>query len=361
VAPGEEYKFTGIEAVSEGKRTLVDAAVAERKQSEGTGGKRWGWILGILVAVAIAATGVYLLFLGPSGERLPRGDKTVDTGAKPDAGAAAQGELQERYQAALARFKQNDFEGAVSGFKAVVDGNPNYQDAQARLEEARQELQNAKLWAQANEEMNKSNPDRAMELIDQISKVTVLEKEIAQLRPTLKRNFISFHLNKAQRSRDQGLPEEAKRHLNAVAKVDSNAIPIDLRQSVERMLQAKPKPENGAKEPAPKEPAPKEPAPKKPVASRQQKATEAKDLVGQGVQLVKEGKPAEAVTLFLKAKELDPSNCSVYKNLGIAYANLSNGPKQIYYYQKFLDVCPNDPMAPKVRDILSRMPANKTP
>jgi tetratricopeptide (TPR) repeat protein len=66
-------------------------------------------------------------------------------------------------------------------------------------------------------------------------------------------------------------------------------------------------------------------------------------------------KIADAVKYYKLAIELRPEFAGYYKKLGYAYLNLGDIDTAKTYFQKFLEMAPNDPDAPSIKDILSSL------
>jgi tetratricopeptide (TPR) repeat protein len=66
-------------------------------------------------------------------------------------------------------------------------------------------------------------------------------------------------------------------------------------------------------------------------------------------------KIADAVKYYKLAIELRPEFAGYYKKLGYAYLNLGDLDTAKTYFQKFLEMAPNDPDAPSIKDILSSL------
>ncbi|MDD4871442.1 MAG: tetratricopeptide repeat protein, partial [Kiritimatiellae bacterium] len=59
---------------------------------------------------------------------------------------------------------------------------------------------------------------------------------------------------------------------------------------------------------------------------------------------------------YLKALAIDPADAGVHYNLAILYDdNFKNKKKAKFHYEKFLELAPDDPDAPKVREWLATM------
>jgi len=63
----------------------------------------------------------------------------------------------------------------------------------------------------------------------------------------------------------------------------------------------------------------------------------------------------DAVKYYKLAIELRPGFAGYYKKLGYAYLNLGEIDTAKTYFQKFLEMAPNDPEAPSIKDILSSL------
>jgi pSer/pThr/pTyr-binding forkhead associated (FHA) protein len=61
----------------------------------------------------------------------------------------------------------------------------------------------------------------------------------------------------------------------------------------------------------------------------------------------------QAIVLASKCEELDPTNAKCQMLLAASYARLSKPEKAAEHYRKFLELAPNDPNAPRVRDLLT--------
>lgn len=66
-------------------------------------------------------------------------------------------------------------------------------------------------------------------------------------------------------------------------------------------------------------------------------------------------KIADAVKYYKLAIELRPGFAGYYKKLGYAYLNLGDLNTAKTYFQKFLEMAPNDPDAPSIKDMLSSL------
>ena len=62
----------------------------------------------------------------------------------------------------------------------------------------------------------------------------------------------------------------------------------------------------------------------------------------------------KAEEAYVKALEIDPRDAGVHYNLAILYDdNFKDKKKAKYHYERFLELAPEDPDAPKVREWLS--------
>lgn len=67
---------------------------------------------------------------------------------------------------------------------------------------------------------------------------------------------------------------------------------------------------------------------------------EVKELLGQGAQLLKEGKLDEAIAKLKAAVDADPSNIQAHAYLGAAYASDGQGPASVEQFQAAVDLDP---------------------
>jgi len=88
------------------------------------------------------------------------------------------------------------------------------------------------------------------------------------------------------------------------------------------------------------------------ATSRADPIDKARELVKRGNSLYSQKKFEQATVLFKKAIQLDDKNCNAQIGLGITYATRELKNKAIEAYKKFLELCPRDMRAPRVRETL---------
>ena len=64
-----------------------------------------------------------------------------------------------------------------------------------------------------------------------------------------------------------------------------------------------------------------------------------------GIELLKQGKPGEAIGQLLKAVELDPGDTNARLNLGYAYDQAGRVDEAVVHYQKVVELDPRHPIA----------------
>jgi tetratricopeptide (TPR) repeat protein len=82
-------------------------------------------------------------------------------------------------------------------------------------------------------------------------------------------------------------------------------------------------------------------------------------LIKNGNELVKAGKPREAMVRFEKAIELEPGNCDALVGLGVSFARKGKGESAAKWYRAFLKACPDDKRAGYARQTLRAFEAAK--
>ncbi len=71
---------------------------------------------------------------------------------------------------------------------------------------------------------------------------------------------------------------------------------------------------------------------------------EVRQLLGEGAQLMKEGKLGEAIAKLKSAADLDPSSVQARSYLGAAYARDGQGPASVEQFQAAVDLDPDNPV-----------------
>ncbi|MFW6136949.1 MAG: tetratricopeptide repeat protein, partial [Candidatus Aminicenantaceae bacterium] len=64
-------------------------------------------------------------------------------------------------------------------------------------------------------------------------------------------------------------------------------------------------------------------------------------------------KIGQAITYFQKAVDINPDYSPAYLRMGYAYLNQNNTDSAKEYFEKFLELDPDSPEAPTVKNILS--------
>jgi serine/threonine-protein kinase len=86
---------------------------------------------------------------------------------------------------------------------------------------------------------------------------------------------------------------------------------------------------------------------------------EAARLLADATQLIKAKQYAEAANLLDFCIRRDPSNADCHLRRGVAYAGLGNIDEGSRSYRRFMELAPNHPQAPKVREMLNAYDAKK--
>ncbi|MDY7228684.1 FHA domain-containing protein [Hyalangium rubrum] len=107
---------------------------------------------------------------------------------------------------------------------------------------------------------------------------------------------------------------------------------------------------------APKPPTPTPPKPPLGPSAEEQAKTAQEDAL----KLWNAKQYDQSLVLASKCAELDDKNPKCHKLLAALYARLSKPDKAAEHYRKFLQLAPNDPSAPRVREILSNYETSKT-
>jgi len=349
VAPGEVYQPDDAVATTPLGRSFVDAAAVELKTS--TSGKKIGLMFAGLVVIGLIGFGVY--HFTQTTEKTDDGkvEPIDDSDTKPTPSVPEKDPATAFFKDGMEKLKIQEFDAAIVAFSTALEENPDYPGAKNMLETAKTNKEDAGFLADAKTAIDKKDWDRAWEALEQISNDSRFSKEVAGLKPEVKRKYISVHLNKAKKYRDSRLFDSALKHADSVLFVDEgNIVAADLKRSIKKMREARKKPDRVATRP-------KDSIVKKTGTKRKKK--EAKDSVKKANSHYKNKKFSDAIKLFGKAIELDPRNCDAVIGLGISYATLGRGAQAAKYYRKFIKICPRDMRAPRVRETLKQFDSSR--
>jgi pSer/pThr/pTyr-binding forkhead associated (FHA) protein/tetratricopeptide (TPR) repeat protein len=349
VAPGEVYQPDDAVATTPLGRSFVDAAAVEAKT--GTAGKKIGLIFAGLAVIGLVGFGVY--HFTQTTEKTDDGkvEPIDDTDTKPTPPVPKEDPAAAFFKDGMEKLKIQEYDAAIVAFSTALEENPEYPGAKSMLEKAKTNKEEAGFLADAKIAIEKKNWDKAWESLEQIPADSRFAKEIDQLKPEVKKKYISVHLNKAKKYRDSRLFDNALKHADSVLFVDEgNTYAAELKKSIKKMRESKRKPDRVAIKP-------KEPTVKKTGTKRKKK--EAADLVKKANNFYRKKKPNDAIKHFEQAIELDPRNCDAVIGLGISYATLGRGAQAAKYYRKFVKICPRDMRAPRVRETLKQFDSKR--
>jgi pSer/pThr/pTyr-binding forkhead associated (FHA) protein/tetratricopeptide (TPR) repeat protein len=358
VAPGEVYQYAPEQAAEMvagvSQPEVMDASVMEDRLERPATGKKVGLITGGVALVALIAFGVYH-FTRPGetpGEESPA-KATEPAATEPETTPATEPGEEDpaaaRFKEGTAKLGRRDFEGAIVAFNAVLSENPQYPGVQTMLDKARAEKESSESLSKAQAAIAEKDYDAAWGFLAQIPADSIFAKEAEAIKPDVRTKYISFHLNKAKRYMDNGLLEEALKHVESVLIVDENNIYArNQRKQINRMMKSKRPPAVAAVEERPPQPR------KKPPPPRRSRKKELQELLDRGKKAVRTKRFADAVSSFKAALKLDPRNCGALVSIGIVYARWGKREKSYIYYKKFLDACPKHMQAPQVRQIVQQ-------
>ena len=253
------------------------------------------------------------------------------------------------FKEGTAKLSRRDFEGAIVAFNAVMEKNPQYPGVQTMLEKSRAEKENSDLLSKAQAAIAEKDYDSAWEFIAQIPADSIFAKESEAIKPEVRSKYKSFHLNKAKKYLDSGVPAKALKHVESVLIVDEkNMYAINLRKQINKMIKGKKPPVVATVEKPPT--IKKKPAPPK----RSNKKKELVELLDKGKKAVRTKRYADAVSAFKAALKIEPRNCGALVSIGIVYARWGKREKSYVFYKRFLESCPKHMQAPQVRQIVQQ-------
>ncbi|MFC1654521.1 FHA domain-containing protein [Myxococcota bacterium] len=358
VAPSEVYQYApdqAVELVTEVTQPeMVDAEVMEERLEKPPASKKIGLITGGVALVALVAFGIYHFTRpseGPGEGEGPAVAATEPVGEKPEpppVEPTGEDPAATLFKEGTAKLSRRDFEGAIVAFNAVVEKNPQYPGVQTMLEKSRAEKENSDLLSKAQSAIAEKDYDSAWEFIAQIPADSIFAKETEAIKPEVRTKYKSFHLNKAKKYLDSGVPAKALKHVESVLIVDEkNMYAINLRKQINKMIKGKKPPVVATVE---KPPTIK----KKPPPPKRSKKKELADLLDKGKKAVRTKRYADAVSAFKAVLKLEPRNCGALVSIGIVYARWGKREKSYVYYKKFLESCPKHMQAPQVRQIVQQ-------
>jgi pSer/pThr/pTyr-binding forkhead associated (FHA) protein/tetratricopeptide (TPR) repeat protein len=352
VAPGEVYQYApdqAAEMVTEVTQPeVVDASILEERLEKPPKGKKIGLITGGVALAALIAFGIYHFTRpgeGPGGEPAATEPAATEPEPAPPLEPAEEDPAAVTFKEGTAKLGQRDFEGAIVAFNATLEKNPEYPGVQTMLEKARAEKENSEMLSKAQAAIAEKDYDAAWEYVAQISSDSIFAKETEALRPEVRTKYVSFHLNKAKKYMDSGMPEKALKHVESVLIVDEkNTYAKNLRNQIGKM-----------KKPPAVAVVEKEPRiPKKPPPPKRSKKKELGELLDKGKKAVRTKRYADAVSAFKSVLKLEPRSCDALVSIGIVYARWGKREKSYIYYKKFLESCPKHMQAPQVRQIVQQ-------
>jgi tetratricopeptide (TPR) repeat protein len=254
------------------------------------------------------------------------------------------------FKEGTAKLKKRDFEGAIVALDAAIGKNPDYPGVQTMLEKARAEKEASELVDKAQSAIADKDYDAAWEFIAEIPADSMFAKEIEAIKPEVRTKYKSFHLNKAKKYMESGLPDKALKHVESVLIVDEkNVYALNLRKQINKMAKVKKPPVVATIEKPPK-PKP----PKKPPVPKRSRKKEMAEFLEKGKKAARNKRYADAVSAFKGALKIEPRNCNALVSIGIVYARWGKREKSYTYYKKFLEACPKHMQAPQVRGIVQQ-------
>ncbi len=351
-------------------RPLVDASMAEARQSKGGSGKLLGIVIGGGLLVAAGIFAVIHFTSGPSQPEttgpnptdqpidkpaVPEGPPVKpDTGpAGPDASpeATAKTEAADYFKQGAEKMTTSDWKLAEQLFQSALRLDPDHKGAQEMLARVIQEKEGATLIEQANKAIGAQDWDEAWDLLSQVPEGTQAAKEAALKKPVVLKRYRGFHLNKAALMEKNGKLKEAIKHLDTILYVDPENYMAKTRKEklAKRLAAASRKPPRVRKTPEPDD----KPEHKKPGrSSGGRKTAKAAELRNQGTEAYKKGNYAQAITSYQKALKANPKDHELHRLLGSVWARMGKRKKAYQAYRKYVQVCPKCMYAPTVRKIL---------
>ena len=359
VAPGESYQYAPAEQAADlvtavTQPEMVDAEVIEERLERPATGKKVGIITGGVALVALIAFGIWHFTQSGDGttEEPSKAstEPVAEKPAPPPVEPTGEDPAAALFKEGTAKLSKRDFEGAIVALNAAMEKNPEYPGVQTMLEKARAEKEASDLVDKAQAAIAEKDYDSAWEYIAQVPADSMFAKEIETIKPEVRTKYKSFHLNKAKKYLDSGLPDKALKHVESVLIVDEkNMYAINLRKQINRMARTKKPPVVATVERPPK-PKP----PKKPPTPKRSKKKELAELMEKGKKSARNKRYADAVSAFKAALKIEPRNCGALVSIGIVYARWGKREKSYNYYKKFLEYCPKHMQAPQVRGIVQQ-------
>lgn len=352
MAPGDVYQPEPDLAMRDDGRTLVDAAAAEEDQIRAPGsGKKFGLIA--LVVLVLGAGGYAAYHFASSGgtDSVPDETGPSATGAPP---APREDPAAADFRDGVEKLENRFLDAAEAAFMAAREKNPDYPGLDSMIEKVQTEKQHAKAFENLQKAIMEKNHDEAWHLINEIPEDSLYAKDVVDIKPEVRKNYIAMHLRKAEKYKEAGVFDKAVKHVDEVLiEKPDDPVALKLKRQILRMQKARAKP-------------PEDRVAVKPETGRKvrkdghrKKRKQAKDLIEQGKALERKRSYAEAIASYRKALGLQPSNCEAHLRLGAVYAKTGDANRGAQHYRRFVDLCPKHMMAPRVRMILKQFETYK--
>jgi tetratricopeptide (TPR) repeat protein len=304
VAPGEAYQYAPSDQAADlvtavTQPEVVDAEVMEERLEKPPAGKKIGLITGGVALVALIAFGIWHFTKtddGTTEEPSKASTQPVAEKVEPTPPVEPTGEdpAAALFKEGTAKLKKRDFEGAIVALNAAMEKNPQYPGVETMLEKARAEKEASELVNKAQSAIADKDYDSAWEFIAQVPADSMFAKEIESIKPEVRTKYKSFHLNKAKKYLESGMPDKALKHVESVLIVDErNMYALNLRKQINKMARVKKPPVVASKDPV-RPPKP----PKKPPAPKRSKKKELAELLEKGKKAVRTKRYADAVSAF---------------------------------------------------------------
>lgn len=307
-------------------------------------------LLGAVLAVLLTRTGE---------DRVPT--KLVEVGPGEETPKDNAGD--ERVQSLLDRMTEavvdENWDSAKQLAETVLLLESENAQAAKVLERSNREIAARDAFESAETMFESGNRDGALKALEKVPAGSSMSRDASSLRAKIESAGESTRLEEAiSKALDEKKYEVAQKLAKDLAAYDSN-------RAEELIAEIKESQATGRR--APKPPRPRPPVnvnkpnngatpqvakPDAPPATQGKDGKKPDEYLKEAVKLIQANQPEKALKPLQECVRANARYCRCYRALGIAHARMKNNAKAARNYKTFIQLCPNDPEAPRIREFL---------
>jgi ABC transport system ATP-binding/permease protein len=354
VPPGETYNLSVDEAAQmKGRRAGGDAGALGNPLTKLASLPLLPMAIGAALVVAAA-----LLMIFAMRQRDPTPVIPTEVPVLSGRATGASGEVDALVARAQGALSQRRWQQAANWALAALDMQPNNPTARDVAQQAQLELKAQASYESATSAISHSDWAAAWRALGELPEASVYRAQSAGLVDQVKGALVAELTTRARNAVDAEDYDKALSVIDDISRIDATRPEVgQLRSEVDRARSA-PKmnrPRAKLQPPQRKElgkaiASPQAPPPAITAAP----AKDAESLYNEGKAALTGGDLQGAINHFGECVQIDANYARCYRALGIAYAKSGNGAKAARYYKQYLKVAPDAPDASQVRQLLEQ-------